>query len=90
MASTNFLPDLVAAVRLHRKRAGLTQAQLARLAGVGKTVVFDVEKGKRTVRLETLLKVLDVLNIRLEWQSPLKGALEEARRDASGESPRSR
>jgi y4mF family transcriptional regulator len=60
-----------AAVRDHRRAAGLSQQELARLAGVGKTVVFDIERGKPTVRLATLLLVLDALNLRLEWRSPL-------------------
>lgn len=59
-------------VREHRKAAGLTQQELAVLAGVGKTVVFDIEKGKPTVRLATLLRVLGALNLRLDLHSPLK------------------
>ena len=55
----------------HRKRAGLSQKDLADLAGVGKTVIFDIEKGKETVKLLTLMKVLDTLNIRMEFNSPL-------------------
>lgn len=47
------------------------------LSGVGKTVVFDLEKGKITVRLATLLKVLRVLNIKIEFKSPLMGLFEE-------------
>lgn len=58
-------------IRFHRKQAGLTQVGLARLAGLGKTVVFDIEKGKESVRLNTLLKVLEVLNIKMEFQGPL-------------------
>lgn len=58
-------------VRFHRKVSGLSQIELARLAGVGKTVIFDIEKGKRTVQLDTLLKVFSVLNIRTLFQSPL-------------------
>ncbi len=57
-------------IRDHRKAAGLSQAELARLAGVGKTAVFDIEKGKATVRLATLLRVLDTLNLHLELRSP--------------------
>jgi transcriptional regulator with XRE-family HTH domain len=49
----------------------LSQAGLAKLAGVGKTVVFDLEHGKETVQLDTLKKVLAVLNIRLELRSPV-------------------
>ena len=59
------------AIREHRKTAGLTQAELAQLAGVGKSAVFDIEKGKSTVRLETLLRVLAALNMELHWRSPL-------------------
>ena len=58
-------------VRQHRKRSGLTQAQLAKLAGVGKTVVFDIEHGKQSVQFDTLLKILRVLNISLSFHSPL-------------------
>ena len=58
-------------VRLHRKRAGLTQMELAILAGIGKTAVFDVEKGKQTVRLNILTAILDVLNIRIRLEGPL-------------------
>lgn len=60
-------------VRACRKKVGLSQAELARLAGVGKTVVFDIEKGKATIRMDTLLRVLGVLSIRVELHSPLGG-----------------
>lgn len=62
--------DIAVAVRYCRKQSGLTQHELGKMAGVGKTVVFDIEKGKETVRLNTLLKVLSVLNIRLQLQTP--------------------
>jgi y4mF family transcriptional regulator len=58
-------------IRFHRKKAGLTQAELARTAGVGKASVFDVEKGKETVQLDTLLKIFSVLNMELDIKSPL-------------------
>lgn len=58
-------------IRLHRKKSGLSQAELARFAGVGKTVIFDIEKGKTSVQMDTLLKVLAVLNITIELKSPL-------------------
>ena len=63
--------ELAAIVKMHRKAAKLTQLQLAELAGVGKTVVFDVEKGKETVKLHTLRKILKVLNIEIQLTSPL-------------------
>jgi len=62
--------ELAALIRMHRKAAKLTQLQLAELAGVGKTVVFDIEKGKETVKLYTLRKILKVLNIEIQLTSP--------------------
>lgn len=58
-------------IRSHRKKAGLSQLELAELAGVGKTAVFDLEKGKETVQLDTLRKVLAVLNIKVVLTSQL-------------------
>lgn len=57
-------------IKKHRKAAGLSQLALAQLAGVGKTVIFDLEKGKESVQLDTLLKILKVLNISIEFNSP--------------------
>ena len=63
--------EIAAIVRFHRKKGGLSQAELGKLAGLGKTVIFDIEKGKLTIRLDTLLKVLHVLNIKIEFHSHL-------------------
>jgi y4mF family transcriptional regulator len=57
-------------IRKHRKAAGLSQLQLAEMAGVGKTAVFDLEKGKESVQLDTLRKILTVLNIKVLLISP--------------------
>lgn len=81
------LEDLPAAIRFHRRRAGLSQAALARLAGVGKTVVFDIERGKATVRQATLLRVLDTLNIKLSWSSPLATEFARAQPEAAADAP---
>lgn len=37
-------------ILFHRKESGLTRNQLADLAGVGKTVIYDIEKGKETIQ----------------------------------------
>ncbi|MGJ5641530.1 type II toxin-antitoxin system Y4mF family antitoxin [Formosa sp. S-31] len=63
--------DLGSLIKAHRKKAGLTQLELANLAGIGKTTVFDIEKNKETVRWNNLLAVLEVLNIKIEFKSPL-------------------
>ena len=69
------------AVRYHRRRSGLSQHALADLAGVGKTSVFDIEKGKPTVRLTTLVAVLHALNISITLGSPLMGEFTELSRE---------
>ncbi|MFP8489548.1 helix-turn-helix domain-containing protein [Gracilimonas sp. Q87] len=58
-------------IKCHRKKSNLTQVQLADLAGVGKTAVFDIEHGKETVQYETLQKICKVLNISIELESPM-------------------
>lgn len=57
-------------IHYYRKQSGLSQQELALLAGVGKTVIYEIEKGKESVRLNTLLKVLDVLNIQIKFETP--------------------
>jgi y4mF family transcriptional regulator len=68
--------------RYHRKKAGLSQQEVARLAGIGKTAVFDLEKGKESIQLDTLWKVLRVLNITVKLESPL---MERYAKEALGE-----
>ncbi len=64
-------------VLFHRKKSGLSRSQLADLAGVGKTVIYDIEKGKQTIRFSTLQKVLTALNIKITFTSPLMEVLNE-------------
>ncbi|HCM59073.1 MAG TPA: transcriptional regulator [Bacteroidales bacterium] len=63
--------QLAEVIRLHRKAARLSRVQLAELSGVGKTVIYDIEKGKESVQLNTLVKILKVLNITILLKSPL-------------------
>jgi HTH-type transcriptional regulator / antitoxin HipB len=58
---TNSPASLGAAVLAARHKLGLTQPQLALAAGVGVRFVVELEGGKPTVRLETLLKVINAL-----------------------------
>lgn len=50
-------------VRAQRKRLGLTQEDLAIHAGVGLAFLYQLETGKRTVRLDKVLAVFEVLGI---------------------------
>ena len=72
-----FKKEIPQLVRMHRKKGSLSQAALAQLAGVGKTVIFDLEHGKMTIQLDTLLRILDALNIEVRLSSPLLQAMKE-------------
>lgn len=61
----------------HRKRAGLSQTELARHAGVSRYVVQDLEAGHGRTTWSKLLAVLAVLNLRLEPEGPLVGRWRE-------------
>jgi len=74
MTSSQQLSEVV---RTHRKAARLSRVQLAELAGVGKTVVYDIEKGKESVQMDTLRKVFRVLNIKIILTSPLLESLSD-------------
>jgi HTH-type transcriptional regulator / antitoxin HipB len=68
--------EISAMIKFHRKEAGLSRNQLADLAGVGKTAIFDIENGKETIQWQSLSKVLTTLNIRCVFQSPLMTAFQ--------------
>ena len=69
----SFSQLLAESVQQHRKVAGLSQHELAKLAGVGKTVIFDIEHAKETVKILTMIRVL-----KIEMHSPLMNYGEES------------
>ncbi len=71
MLDENFYEELASVVRYHRKKTGLNRIELAHLAGVGKTVIYDIENAKPSVRLSTIIKILNVLNIQIKLISPI-------------------
>lgn len=59
-----------AAVRQARRTHGLTQTQLAGLAGTGLRFISELERGKPSVALDKTLGVLAVLGLRLLIDAP--------------------
>lgn len=59
------IQDLAAAARGRRHALKWTQAALANEAGVSRTFVADLEAGKLTVELRSVIAVLDALGITL-------------------------
>lgn len=55
----------------HRKKSKITQSDLALAANVSRTAVQRLEKGHLSIQLDTLLKIFQVLNIKLMLDGPL-------------------
>lgn len=56
------------AIRHYREEAGLTQAQLAEMAGLNRTYLSDLEQGKETEQMRRILRVLKLLGVRATLQ----------------------
>jgi transcriptional regulator with XRE-family HTH domain len=52
------------AIRSYREQAGLTQAQLAEMAGLNRSYLSDVEQGKETEQVRRILRILKLLGVR--------------------------
>lgn len=46
-----------------RKRMGMTQAEVAEAAGLADRTYADIERGSVNMRIETILRICDVLHI---------------------------
>lgn len=66
MDSIRTTKQLGNALRAARKHLGLTQPELALAACVGVRFIVDLEAGKPTLRLENVLRVIDVLGGELQ------------------------
>jgi transcriptional regulator with XRE-family HTH domain len=53
------------AIRHYRTEAGLTQAQLAEMTGLGRSYLSELETGKETEHLKRILRVLRQLGVRM-------------------------
>ena len=62
VTSTAGLGELVRAIR---KEQGLTQLDLAGLAGLSNRFIIDLERGKETLQMQKALDVLALLGVEL-------------------------
>ncbi len=61
-----------------RIKCGLTQGELAKALGIGKTTLIDYEKGVSEPRVSTILKISEICNVSLNW---LLTGKEETKKD---------
>ena len=53
--------EIGARIREIRKSQGISQEMLAGLAGTGQRYISELERGKETIRVREMLRVLDAL-----------------------------
>lgn len=74
------LDKLEKTILFHRKRSGLSRENLAKLAGVGVSTIYHLEKGDQGVGLHSLEKICLALNITILLSSPIMHLLDKERR----------
>lgn len=57
--------ELGRAIRVRRRASGLTQADTAALCGVGARFLGELERGKETVQLDKVFRILRGLGLEL-------------------------
>jgi transcriptional regulator with XRE-family HTH domain len=80
-------PDVGALVQKHRDAAGLTQGELAGLVGVTQGALSAIERNRRDPSLETLIRLLDVLDLELKLGVTDRTAAIDAAIEAVAERP---
>lgn len=85
MATIQSPQQLGEVLRAARKQLGLTQPQLALAAGVGVRFIVDMEAGKPTLRLETVLRVIESLGGKINLSGlPSAAAEDQSKGDDHG------
>lgn len=61
----SYMMEVATAVRSRRRQLGVDQETVARLAGVSRKAVSEIERAKPTIRVDTLVKVLDAVGLEI-------------------------
>ena len=61
------LKEIGLRVRHARKAKGLSQSQLAEIINISPTYVSNIETGKHIMKLTTLIKITEALDISNDW-----------------------
>lgn len=64
--------DLAGAVRGRRKDLAMSQAELARRAGIARKSVIELESGRTQPELRLMLRILEQLGLAIEIHPPTK------------------
>lgn len=70
--------DIIAEfVKQKRKKTGLTQVELAQKAGVGLRFMRELERGKKTLRIDKVNQVLELFGCELAPSKIILGQVNE-------------
>lgn len=59
--------DLKERLKIARERAGLSQGQVAKLLGVHRPTISQIEAGKRSVKADELVRFAEVYDVEVDW-----------------------
>ncbi len=62
-------------LRTIRERIGISQEKLAELAGLHRTYISSVERGKRNISLVNIRQIADALNVDMAALMPTRASL---------------
>jgi len=66
MTPNSYMEDVGQRTRMRRRSLSIDQQTLADLAGVSRKSVSEIERGKATIQMDVLIRVLNVLGLTLE------------------------
>lgn len=66
MTPNGYMKDVGQRTRMRRRSLSIDQQTLADLAGVSRKSVSEIERGKATIQMDILIRVLNVLGLTLE------------------------
>lgn len=68
MSKQSLKPDSIAArLRIAREQAGLSQGQVAKLLGIHRPTISEIEAGRRRVAAEELAKLAKMYDVSVSW-----------------------
>lgn len=59
--------DLIDRLKIARKRAGLSQGQVAKLLGLHRPTISQIEAGDRSVKAGELLRFAEIYGVDVDW-----------------------
>lgn len=67
MSNINFRTSIAARLRVAREQAGLSQGQVAKLLGLQRPSISEIEAGRRRVSAEELARLGRIYNVSISW-----------------------